>query len=510
MHRWPLYIAFIPAALFGNANRIRTLHASLDPNSIAQQLSFYELYPDTHEGEKALKKAWSLLAGTGSPDGDLSLLALNRSIVNAMVSLVNKQPNQEIPTLSEKQLETVESFAKRLSNRKLKGFYATTESEIVALPSEEIDIARAVLLSQMKDELFLTLRSYEALLDLMALQILAKLPSSPTPEQLIRGINRFIFEEMGFRFPPHSKYAESIDLYTFLPSVLDSRHGVCLGVTILYLSLAQRLDLPLEVITPPGHIYVRYENNGKVINIETTSRGVHVDTDDYLGIDTRKVPKRELKEVIGMAHINHASLYLKDEDFKAALECYKKASRYLENDKQLKELMGYCCLFIGDIEKGEMLLKAVVDHLPDHCVSQGTLAEDYLSGNADIEAVRALFLSVDESRESILKKKNAFEDAVRRCPNFRDGWFGLGTTWLQLHRGKEALTALTKRHAIDSRDPTVEYYLAVLNAKRMNSQKAWKHLHLAETLTRKRNHYPKALRDLRRQLAMTGPEYILN
>ena len=56
---------------------------------------------------------------------------------------------------------------------------------------------------------------------LMALQILAKLPSKPTPSQKIRAINDFIFYDMGFRFPPHSVYAKDIDLYTFLPSVID-------------------------------------------------------------------------------------------------------------------------------------------------------------------------------------------------------------------------------------------------------------------------------------------------
>ena len=76
-----------------------------------------------------------------------------------------------------------------------------------------------------------------------------------------------------FRFPPHSLYAKDIDVYTFLPSVLDSRRGVCLGVSILYLCLAQRLDLPLEAMTPPGHIYVRY---GEDLNIETTARGIDV------------------------------------------------------------------------------------------------------------------------------------------------------------------------------------------------------------------------------------------
>src|SRR6202044_1243325 len=122
-----------------------------------------------------------------------------------------------------------------------------------------------------------------------------------TPQQKIDAINSFIFEEMGFRFPPHSRYAKDIDIYTFLPSVLDSRRGVCLGVSILYLCLAQRLGLNLEMITPPGHIYIRYHEGENIINIETTCRGIHMDSEDYLGINTRCLQMRNIKEVIGLA-----------------------------------------------------------------------------------------------------------------------------------------------------------------------------------------------------------------
>src|ERR1700761_5200171 len=126
------------------------------------------------------------------------------------------------------------------------------------------------------------IRSYEALIDLMALQILTRITFEDPPAKKIRAINHFIFEEMGFRFPPHSSHAKDIDLYTFLPSVLDSRRGVCLGVSILYISLAQRLKLDLQMVTPPGHIFVCWRQGKEVINIETTARGIHIPDEKYL------------------------------------------------------------------------------------------------------------------------------------------------------------------------------------------------------------------------------------
>ena len=126
------------------------------------------------------------------------------------------------------------------------------------------------------EEAWRKIRSYEAILDLMAMQVRARLGTTFRPEEVVKELNRYVFAEQEFRFPPHSTYAKDIDLYSFLPSVIETRRGVCLGVSILYLCLGQRLGVPLEIITPPGHIYVRYNDGTTITNIETTARGVHI------------------------------------------------------------------------------------------------------------------------------------------------------------------------------------------------------------------------------------------
>lgn len=217
---------------------------------------------------------------------------------------------------------------------------------MLALPPEEIDLSRGLLINQFNENKE-SIRQYEASLDLMALQILARLPHGASPITQIQAINRFIFQEMRFRFPPHSLYAKDIDLYTFLPSVLDSREGVCLGISILYLSLAQRIGLPLEIITPPGHIYIRYRDGIKVINIETTARGINLPSDVYLGIDTRRLHERTIKEVIGMAFINQASVAWGLNEYETTTKLYEIAKDYVPNDPLLKFFLGLNYLFIG-------------------------------------------------------------------------------------------------------------------------------------------------------------------
>lgn len=488
--------------------KIRTLYNSLDQNSVAQQLAFYELYGNTQEGKLCLRQAWRLLSGGDANNiSEIERVASLQKGVGAIVGLVNKPANQSTSELSCDELNLIQKLAGRLQNRKLRGFQVRTEEEVLQLPPEEIDLARGLFLSQLGDDAnaFTKCRSYESLIDLMALQILTRIHSDATPEEKIRAINNFIFDEMGFRFPPHSEYADEIDVYTFLPSVLDSRRGVCLGVSILYIALAQRLDLELEMITPPGHIYVRYRKNGKEINIETTARGVHIDSEEYLGIETRSLQKRNVKEVIGLAHFNQASTHWAQERYDQALASYLRAQKFLPNDMLLKELMGYQYLFTGNVTEGRRLLEEVKDHIPDYGITRDTTAEDYLNGFVNEEGIKTVYMHVDENRISLLEKKDALEKMIRKYPRFRTGLFHLAVAWLQLHREKEALQVLERYHLLDSIDPTAEYYMTVLYATRLDYNQAWFHMNLLTSQLKSRQHNPKLLKSLHRELSQLSP-----
>lgn len=502
--------SFTYSSLSGaSPEKVKNLYNSLNPKSVSQHLAFYQLYPDSPYGLKALRNAWELL----SPP-DKKIAGAGRTIptvppaTDAIIALVNKLPDEDTVLLSDHELWAVEELAEHLPNRELIGHTATNEEEVLALPPEEIDIARGLFLSELgsDENAMRKIRSYEAMVDLMALQILTKIPMNSPPDVKIREINHFIFQEMGFRFPPQSLYAKDIDLYTFLPSVLDSRRGVCLGVSILYLCLSQRLDLHLEMITPPGHIYVRYRDGDEIINIETTARGVNPDSEMYLSVGTRSLQQRNIKEVIGLAHFNEASVFWNREEYGKALDSYVKAKRYLPDDILLKELMGYMLILNGEEKKGKALLAETIDHLPDHAVNKETLASDVYYEHVGAEGIKALFMHVDETRESILKKKEALENVLKESPKFRTGYFALATTWLQLHRTKEALELLNTYHDIFAEDPTAEYYLAILNMERLDYNQSWEHFKNAESLAKARDHHPKALKELRKALTKCCPE----
>ncbi len=517
-----LQIALLPTALHAiNATpyKIRAIYNSLDPRSISQHLAFYELYPQSTEGRNALSVAWQLMqlpsqfadSKTAYPfsveQSELSEFSLGQT-VHAIIALVNNQPDQKASELNEEALAAIEHAARGLHNRKLRGHYATTEAEVLSLPSEEIDLAHAIFLSQqnLDSEALRNKKNYEAAIDLMALQICARLPNRASPEQMIRTINDFIFYELGFRFPPHSLYAKEIDRYTFLSSVIDSRRGICLGVSVLYLALAQRLGLSLEIVTPPGHIYVRYRDGNKVINIETTARGVNVESSEYLSIDTFVLEERNIKETVGLVHFNQAADDLRTESFDKALSAYEKAKLYNPDDNLIDELMGTCSILCGKVDEGKRLLQKTLNSPSKHQIGKNPNCEDYLNGYADANALKSLFLHSEDNHESIQGKQKVLQEIILQQPRFRSGLIGLAMTWIQLQRFGEALEFLEKYHAIDPSEPKVEYYLAVIYAKRYNFPKAWEHLKIAEAITKAHGHFPKVLKEFREELSRNSPE----
>jgi regulator of sirC expression with transglutaminase-like and TPR domain len=473
------------------------LYRGLDPTSINQHLAFYELYKESAEGKESLKHAWSLLSSQKEVGDDL-LLHFPES-VDAFISLINPIDAKADVPLQKEALLQIERLCSHLPNRKLKGFHAKTINEVQELPSSEIELSRALLLSQFDDENKIC--SFQASLDLMALQLLARVPLDAKPEDKIEALNQLIFFEMGFRFPPHSLYSGKIDRFTFLQHVLESRKGVCLGVSTLYLCIAQRINLPLEIITPPGHIYIRYKQGDSEINIETTLRGVHIPSREYLGVNTRSLAVRSLKEVIGMAHYNHASVWLAEGDFEKASQSYAKAMAFMPKDYLLHILYGSSLLCLGNESQGKKLFEEAKKLGDSTEVSPFALVDDLLLNNVTKDGIMPYFLYVDHSRESILKKKEALEKACVKYPRFRAGLFQLAICWLQLDRPAKALDVLQAYHAIDSNDIMVEFYLAELYFSRYDAQNAWKHCNKAFDIATKAGYVPEALKDLRAKLS---------
>ncbi len=69
---------------------------------------------------------------------------------------------------------------------------------------------------------------------------------------------------------------------SWLRDALASELGPCVPTCLLYVIAADAVVLPLELVCPPGHVYLRYSGEGKNVNIEVTDDGKPYTDAQYL------------------------------------------------------------------------------------------------------------------------------------------------------------------------------------------------------------------------------------
>jgi len=169
-----------------------------------------------------------------------------------------------------------------------------TEEEIIRLPEKEIDLAECCLILAKSVYPEVNIEKYINIVDAMAKEIKTQLHGIDSPHDIVKKLNDYLFITKGFKNSedPYIKFHEAIpdqkvvDLYqeVALNKVLDTKCGNCFGLSALYLSLAERLSIPLVGVNCPDHYYVRYDDAETVINIETTCKGKAFSNEDNIRV----------------------------------------------------------------------------------------------------------------------------------------------------------------------------------------------------------------------------------
>lgn len=473
-----LFCLVLSARMFASQEDV--LWCSLDSSSLKQQLLFYALFPKSTYQERSFFKSSATLK---------------------WANFFTREIPATLSSFTEEELQELEPLHSHLSHRRLGGHVAEKEEDLFSLSSEQIDLARALLLSEYPNDL-LAVRSYELLLDTLAQEILQKLPPEASTIQKIEAINQLLFEQEGFCFPPNAVFAKEIDRYTHLSSVLDYKKGVCLGISVLYLCLAQRIHLALEVVTPPGHIYLRCGAR----NIETTARGFHISSEHYLSPNTCGLQTRSLKEVIGLVSVNQASIFLQNRDYPEAILRYENAKCFLPEDPFVAELLGFSLVLAGRKEEGQAMLSRIPTTPPSHLVCSSPLVREYLDGHVNEMGIAILFEEPPKNRSGWLSRKNSLEELLQKFPRFSTGWRALADAWTHLHRPKETIYALEQARRLQAKDPEILFTLASLYAEKKEFLRAWDSFHQLQEVLQHTQHFQRELFTFKRFLAIQFAE----
>jgi regulator of sirC expression with transglutaminase-like and TPR domain len=102
-----------------------------------------------------------------------------------------------------------------------------------------------------------------------------------TPREKCRIINRVLFHEWGF----HGNLEHYTDPQnSFLDRVLERRKGIPVSLSILYLLVAERLELELEPVGMPGHFLVGCFLEATPFFIDPFDKGLFRDADEIFDL----------------------------------------------------------------------------------------------------------------------------------------------------------------------------------------------------------------------------------
>ena len=141
----------------------------------------------------------------------------------------------------------------------------------------ELDLALAALLVARQEYPDLDVSGYLGRLDAMAAELREALGGETAPLQVMLQLNRYLFEELGFRGNDDEYYDPR---NSFLNEVLDRRTGIPLSLSLVYMEVGRRLGLPVEGISFPGHFLVKVPLEEGEVVLDPYHRGVSLSLED--------------------------------------------------------------------------------------------------------------------------------------------------------------------------------------------------------------------------------------
>ena len=176
---------------------------------------------------------------------------------------------------------------------------------------EEFDLEQGAWLFAQTQYPDISIEGYRAVLDSHADQLRERVDFGGEARQILDRINDYLFRELGFSGNDANYYDPE---NSYLNRVLDRRTGNPINLSLVYLLLARRLQLPVAGIGLPGHFICRYQNTATEVYIDVFNRGKLLTKadcvqyllqgnysvrDDYLGPVT---PRRMLLRICGNLH----------------------------------------------------------------------------------------------------------------------------------------------------------------------------------------------------------------
>jgi tetratricopeptide (TPR) repeat protein len=178
------------------------------------------------------------------------------------------------------------------------------------------------------------------------------------PLRIIDAMNRRIFDVWGISFSDDRDNVR----YLLPHLVWREKRGSCVGMSLLYLLLAEKSGVPLYAVRAPSHLFVRYDNGRRRFNIETLRRGECMSDDwyrrRYAITDTARYPLCNLSrtEAAAVVIYNLGTVLLHDKKYDCAIRYLRKAAADLPDFPEAQGNLALAYEAKGEVRRALKLL----------------------------------------------------------------------------------------------------------------------------------------------------------
>lgn len=214
--------------------------------------------------------------------------------------------------------------------------------------------------------------AYLARLDDLAAAAGGQLAGTAAGPQRALALSHWLFEEQGFRGNV-GDYADPRNSY--LNEVLDRRLGLPITLSVLFLEVAQRLEIPAQGVGLPGHFIVAVPGEAAPVYLDPFHRGRTLTLDDcaelvrqsagHAEFDPRWLTPTSSRNIVTRMLNNLRQFYVSVEDWPLAVKIAERLVLLQPQEAVYLRDLGLLHYRLGALRKASALLNQYLVRAPN-------------------------------------------------------------------------------------------------------------------------------------------------
>lgn len=215
-------------------------------------------------------------------------------------------------------------------------------------PDAEVELDRAALYLAGDEYPLLDVDAYLRRLDQLAAEVRVQAGGDQDPPSVIKALNYQLFDRLGFAGDVEGYYNVDNNL---LNRVLETRTGMPIALSVVYLELARRLDIPAYGVGLPAHFLVRLEdldlyldpfNKGQLVSAADCRRLVRDHLGPHWSWREEYLAPFGKKDIIYRTLNNLKSIYLRGGNYQGATVTLNKMALINPASPQINRDLAWC------------------------------------------------------------------------------------------------------------------------------------------------------------------------